>query len=402
MQTQSDVPFSLDDINPAWLTGALRQTGVIQSEEVVDFTKRPVGEDTGFNGEVVILSLQYSESSSDAPTSMVLKIPSASKNRIIGQTMGLYEKEIRSYRHLIPELNVRTPRHYYSALDVADDPDVVLERMIGLNKLPMWLIGVLSLIAQWVIARTPRKYVLLIEDLSGYRMGDQMQTCSDRDIRCVLRSMAKLHAQYWGSESLNQMSWVQPLDATIKIVQMMYMQAVGKYQAANAASLSDRQLRIVSWLKDNGMALTDAIAKEPQTILHGDMRLDNFCFDDKNDEVMLLDWQLVMKGGAGMDLAYFLSASVPLTASEAEINDYIEYYRAELNSHGVEISAERMRWQYEVGMLAMLQRILPTLFQQQMDLGSDRGPQMIAEWVEKIFKKVEEIDFETILQNRPD
>lgn len=399
--TQSDVPYSLDDIDASWMTEALRDSGVLIDEEVTHITRRSIGEGTGFNGEVAILSLTYSDSTINAPASVVLKIPSASKNRVIGQTMGLYEKEIRAYRDLTHSLNVRTPRLYYSALDVADDPDVTLERLEGLNRMPMWLIALFTALARFLIARTPRHYVLIMEDLSRYRMGDQLKECSAEDIQCILRSMAHLHAQFWQRDDLQDMSWLIPSTAMSKIIQMMYLKAIAKYKSANAGKLSSRQIELIDWIKTNGIALTEAFGEEPQTVLHGDMRLDNFFFDDESGEAILMDWQLVGRGAAGLDLAYFLSASVPLNASEDDINHYIEYYRKHLRDNGVEISFRRLRWQYEVAMLTMLHRILPTLYQDQMDLGDDRGPQMIQEWVDKIFRKVENIQFDNILESRP-
>ncbi len=395
MRTQTDVPFCLDDINADWLTTALREGGVIQDEKVTSFTHRTIGEEAGFNGEVAILSLVYSDPGSDAPESIVLKIPTALKNRINGQIMGLYEKEIRFYRDLKPIMKVRTPNHYYSALDIADDPDVVLERLVGLNKLPMWLIAGLSVIARWAISRTPRKYVLLIEDLSGYRMGDQLAECPDDDVRSVLRAMAKLHGQFWENPELARMSWIAPASATSKIIQMMYQQSVRKLKSAN--QFSDRQHLMIDWLSDNGIALTQAQGEEPATLLHGDFRLDNICFDDTRGEVLLLDWQIMSTGAAGMDLAYFLSAAIPADVADDKIHELIEYYRNELSTHGVEISSARLLWQYEIGMLAMLHRILPTLYQDQLDLGSDRGPKMMRQWVDRIFSKLESIRFENIL-----
>ncbi|MBT3625875.1 MAG: hypothetical protein HN526_17415, partial [Gammaproteobacteria bacterium] len=113
MITQSEVPYSLKDITVSWFTMALRESRIIKDEEVVSFTHEVIGEEAGFNGEVAIFKLEYSDQSSSAPTSMVLKIPTALKNRTLGQTMGLYEKEIRFYRDLESSVNIRTPRHYY-------------------------------------------------------------------------------------------------------------------------------------------------------------------------------------------------------------------------------------------------------------------------------------------------
>lgn len=400
MLTHEEVPFSLADINSQWLTQALQESGVLGQESVVDFTCRNIG-DVGFNGEVAILELQYSDPECNAPNSMVLKIPTALKNRILGQTMGLYEKEIRFYRDLKPELGIRVPSHYYSALDIADDPDVVLERMYGLNKLPMWLIAGLTKLVSWMIGKTPRRYVLLIEDLSSYRMGDQMQGCSDDDARRVLCAMAKLHGQFWKSEELANMSWIAPVSSTTKIIHMMFLQSIGKFRTANKHLLSDRQSRLFDWVREHGMALTEKLGEESGTLLHGDVRLDNICFDDVSGDALLFDWQTMQNGPAGMDLAYFLSAAVPIDAGEPAVNDLITYYHEQLALNGVEITPARLRWQYELGMLAMVHRIAPTLHGDQMDLGSDRGREMMQQWVEKILARLEHVKFETILEEVP-
>ena len=401
MITQSEVPFSLKDITVDWFTMALRESGLIDDEKILSLTYKVIGEEAGFNGEVAIFKLEYSDQRSRAPKSIVLKIPTALKNRTLGQTMGLYEKEIRFYRDLESTINIRTPCHYYSSLDVADDPDVVLERLTGLNKLPMWLIALLSIIASWVISFTPRRYALLIEDLSGYRLGDQAAGCSEEDTKNVLTAMAKLHGQFWRSEKLEGMNWIAPIAATSKIIQMMFLQTVGKFKSVNKDRLLERQVQLVKWLNANGEALTEKLGEEAATLLHGDFRLDNICFDDAKGEILLFDWQTMSKGPGGMDLAYFLSAALPFGTEAGKIDELISYYHEELSSAGVEISAARLRWQYEMGLLATLHRIIPAAHTGQLDLGSDRGPQMMLAWIDKTFDKVKDLQFETILVRIP-
>ena len=106
MITQPEVPFSLKDITVDWFTVALRESGLIDDEKIVSLTYNVIGEEAGFNGEVAIFKLEYSDRRSRAPNSMVLKIPTALKNRTLGQTMGLYEKEIRFYRDLASTISI--------------------------------------------------------------------------------------------------------------------------------------------------------------------------------------------------------------------------------------------------------------------------------------------------------
>lgn len=401
MLTQSDIPFRLDEITADWLTKALRGNGLLKNAEVIKLTHRIIGQETGFLGLVVILEPTYSEVEADAPESLVLKIPTPLKNRRMGQSMGVYEKEIRFYRDLKSKLRVRTPTHFYSALNAFDDPDMVLERLRKLNRLPIPLIALLAVVVTWFIGLFPRRYVLLIEDVSHLRMGDQLNGCSENDVRRVLGAMATLHAQFWESEELTAMKWVAPIELTSKLIQLMYLQSVEKYKRASESHLTEREMALINWLKVNGVRLTEVQAMGPRTLLHGDFRLDNLCFDDATDEVLVMDWQTMTSGSAGMDLAYFLSAALPLETTEAEINSLIDYYRQRLKDHGVDVSMEQLRWQYEVGMLSMLHRIAPILFQEQLEIGTGRGPELMQGWIDKTFRKLEEVDFEHIFEKMP-
>jgi hypothetical protein len=401
MILKKEVPFSLKDINAEWLTMALREGGVLGDEQVTGFTHTIIGEETGFLGEIAILTLEYSSKDLDAPKTMVLKIPTALKNRRLGQLMGAYEKEIRFYRDLKPTLKIRSPMHYYSALNAVDDPRVILERLKNLNRLPLWAVAIITIIITWIVGLTPRRYVLLIEDVSHHRLGDQLAGCSETDVKAALDAMAKLHAQFWGSDELEDMPWIAPVDISSKIMQLMFLQSIGKFTKANKDHLTERQVRLIDWLKANGIELTEKLGSQPRTLLHGDFRLDNLCFDDKRNEVLIFDWQTMLAGSAGMELAYFLSAALPLETTEEKTDEMIEYYRQGLLKLGVEISPARLRWQYEAGMLSMVHKIAPILFQEQLEMGKDRGPEVMQGWIDKIFRKLERVEFERILDEIP-
>ena len=150
----------------------------------------------------------------------------------------------------------------------------------------------------------------------------------------------------------------------------------------------------------NGMALTEMLGAEPRTLLHGDFRLDNLCFDDNTGEVVVMDWQTMLTGSAGGDIAYFLSASVPQGAGRAVIDDLLEHYRDCLAENGIEVSRAWLHWQYEAGMLSTLYKISQAASQQNLDIGVERGPELIQGWIDKILDKLEDVDLDTLLTRR--
>ena len=396
MEVQKDVPFTIEELTADWLSKGFTDSGLLSSGVITAIRVERIGEQVGFNGEVAIITPSYEGDASAAPKRIVLKIPTASKNRILGQTMGLYEKEIRFYRDLRPELNIRTPEHYYSALDIADDPDVILERLAGMNKLPIWVIRGLMAAATWFVTGHPRRYALLIEDLSSYRMGDQAAGCSDTDVENIITVMARLHAQYWDSDELAGMSWIAPYAVTSRIIQMRYLQAYNDFMTDLGAELATSQLALAQWLKTHGIALTEEFGDEPATLLHGDFRLDNICFDDAKGEIILFDWQTMMAGPGASDLAYFLSATLPAETDEAKIQSLIDLYHTELSGHGVDIERDHLQRNYETGLLCMLHRMLPTVYLPSMDLDEERSLPLLKAWLRRIFKRLEVIDQQSL------
>ena len=132
MKVQDDVPYCVEDLTADWLSRGLQASGVIDGSEVTDFAMNVLGDQVGFNGEVIIITPTYSPPAERAPASLVLKIPTASKNRILGQTMGLYEKEIRFYRDLRGDLKIRTPSGDLIPLSsIARLQETVAPRILG-------------------------------------------------------------------------------------------------------------------------------------------------------------------------------------------------------------------------------------------------------------------------------
>lgn len=398
MITQNNVPYSLVEVTPEWLTEVMREAGLLDEESVIQAKQNKLSEGVGFNGELARLELEYSSNATSAPSTMVVKIPTTSKNRILGQTMGLYEKEIRFYRDLSNKLEINTPQHYCSALDIADDPDEILERLEGLNKLPMWLIGVLSKAATWFVGKTPRRYVLLIEDLSAHRMGDQNTGCNRQDTEQIIELMAKLHAQFWDDNELKSTSWIAPTSSTSKVLHSMFLPARRNIRNSD---LGENQRELAEWLTENGVQISDTLGGETPTLLHGDVRLDNICFDDELHSLTLMDWQTMQAGPPGMELAYFVSATLPASSAEQEVNELISLYHQKFTEAGGVITLDRLKWQYQLAMLAMLHRILPQKYSGQTDTG-ERGPEFFEDWLGKIFSRLSPVDYRNIFNEIPD
>ncbi len=405
-----NIPLCLDDVTSEWLTSALREGGSLDSGVVTGFQSKVIGEGVGFMGEVVLLTLEYAipeaSLSSSRPASVILKIPTSGSNRHVGQSMGIYEREIQFYSGLQSRIGIRTPAHFYSSMEKANDPEMALAAIRFIDKLPQWMMWTVLRIANWIGSHKELGFVLLLQNVGHLRSGDQLAGCSLEDAKKALTTMTNLHARFWNSSELEENASIVPFELVINLSQVVFRRALPKFVEENKEILDSRALALLTWLDDNGIELMKKVASRPRSFLHGDFRLDNIFFDDSadegTDEVVLLDWQTYFSGPVGIELAYFLSASLKdddksESESRNEISYLLEFYRTGMSNKGIDISAGDLRWEFEAGLLVLLLRVIPVEFQDMLVLGEDRGHEIAITWINRIFQKLGAVDYEKIL-----
>jgi len=270
------------------------------------------------------------------------------------------------------------------------------------DGLPSWLILPVLTLSSWLGGRKARRFVLVIEDLGKYRVGDQVSGCSMAEAENALDTMATLHAQFWNSPELDsKYPWIMPIDVGANVMQTMFRNSLPKFIEANKAWLTARNLEHLHWLNDHGVELVAESSKLPFTLLHGDFRLDNLCFDDEKEEVILFDWQTLSKGPAGLELAYFLSASLDTDMTQDDEKALLQHYQKRLGEAGIDISFEQIEREYEIGMALLLLRTAPAKFQNLMEIEGGRGDDLLDTWMERVMHKLENIDPETLLSANP-
>src|SRR4029453_2451759 len=89
---------------------------------------------------------------------------------------------------------------------------------------------------------------------------------------------------------------------------------------------------LASWLDRHALALGEALAARPFTLLHGDLRLDNIFFGPEG--APFTDWQSLARGPALYDVAYFVTATLPPSARGEEEIALLESYHRTLVAAG--------------------------------------------------------------------
>src|SRR6195256_6825988 len=159
-------------IDPEWMTDALRRADAIRVARVVDMTCKPVG--NGLVGDSYRFGLTYQEVEPDAPASVIGKFPAADPDsRRAGSAHLLYLREVSFYRELAHTIAIHTPRAFFAEIDPETDD-----------------------------------FVLILEDLAPFRQVDQLAGCSLDDARTVLAEAAALHAPRWKDPALQSLDWL--------------------------------------------------------------------------------------------------------------------------------------------------------------------------------------------------
>ena len=299
------LPSSSSDISTEWLNGVLGDAEVTDGTGIKGFERQVIGEGSGFVGELSRLTLTYDRPDAAGPRSLIAKLPTADESiRSIALLFGWYEHEVRFYQELAGQVELRTPKCYYSAMDAPAG-----------------------------------RFVLLLEDLAPARCGDQLASCSLDDAKLALSELAKLHAAWWNSPRLDQIEWMPGIDdaAVRQVLATLYQQSWPFFVEQVSDQVPKKILEVGERFGANFSTIVDKLAERPRTITHTDFRLDNMFFgiEDGSSTFALIDWQLVQRGGGAFDVTYFLAGNFPADVRRKHEEELLRTYHEALLRNGV-------------------------------------------------------------------
>ena len=349
--TSLAIPSTMDDITPAWLTSALHEGGHAKQSTVTSMEKVTIGQGVGILGELCRITPSYSATDSTCPTTLIAKIPTADPGgKGVAQMLGFYEKEARFYNELCNDIGVRAARSYFTA----SDPAAV-------------------------------QYVILMEDLGGLELGDQVAGASAEQCSTLLREVAKLHARWWNSPDLEALDWIPALNSPIlKLSSLAMAQALGPFLENFGAHLTPQQVDIAQQLLPRLNPIQDAFAQAPTTLCHGDLRLDNVFWGspDATSPVTLIDWQIATKSRGPYDVAYFMSQSVNPDIRAANEERLVREYHQVLEENGVTGYSWDDCWlEYRTATMSCL--VYPIVAGGSIDLANERGLELATKMLDR-------------------
>jgi Ecdysteroid kinase-like family len=351
---QVRLPRHPDDVTPEWLTAALRSRGL--DVAVRSFRRSGVGEGVGMMSGLE--RLEIDDATGSGPPVVVLKMPASNEaNRAVAEAFHLYEREVLFYRDVAPRSAARTPEVYYADLDGSD-------------------------------------FVLLLEDLSDYRLGDQVQGCSLEDSRLGMIWLGKHHASFWddvGDPSLDFMPDIWPSYSSDALQQgcaygwEAMVEAFDDILPDHIRSLKERYLAAAPHL-------FEWMASPPLTVVHGDFRMDNLFFGTGDDQepLIALDWQGCLRGRAAQDIGYFMSGSIPIELRRDHERELIGLWHEHLVENGVTGFSREDAWEnYRRGVLYVW--IIAVVIAGTLDRTNERGHRWMAEMLKRTVATIDDL-----------
>lgn len=316
--TTTTIPATLDALTPEWLTRALRDGGQIGEGTVTSATVEPVGQGVGILCQLGRITLTYDQPSTDGPRTLIAKMASTDpQTRGMVSVFRFYEREVRFYRDLADEVDIRTARCYFSDFDAASGD-----------------------------------FILLLEDFGSARIGDQLDGASIEDASLVIAELAKLHAAWWNSPRLNELTWMPSADDQItKTGVALYPQAWPIFMERLGHALPEEMRAIGEKLGGQIVGILDRFVDGPPTVCQGDVRLDNLFFAARPGDapLALIDWQITLQGVGTYDVGYFMTQSLDTEVRRAHETELLQTYHRLLTEGGVsdysyEQMLEHYRW----------------------------------------------------------
>jgi hypothetical protein len=362
----ADWPKSSAAVKAEWLDGVLRRNGVLSSAKVAAVVAGKLGDGAGIMAEVSRLSITYDKADSGAPASLIGKFRTADPvNLGVARALYFYPREVAFYTKLAQYSPIRTPRLLHAELDMTD-----------------------------------QSFVLLLEDLRGATMGDQVAGLTPPQAEAAITAIGRLHGTWWGKVDSGDM------DALFDFASPQYGAALqGGYQAFLAPALrnfadcySDYTKKTAEAMAPVAARVIKQMASGVRTFVHGDYRADNLLFGPAlgEDGIAAVDWQISGRGGPLYDVAYLICNSVPTEYRHEAEQVLLRRYHDTLLRMGVTGFSFDDCWQaYRFAVLCGL--FVAIFTTGGMDVGNRRGHEMVRAAVRRVDAAVSELQVGDLL-----
>lgn len=319
------IPERGGSLTADWMWRALVAGGARNLPAVRDIEVADIGTGTGALSEILRCEIHYVDDRNAAPKSVVVKLSSINRRNLrIARMLGMYRREYSCFRRLAPHLPIKMPALLYGDWEEAG-----------------------------------QRFVLVLEDLRGMEVMDQISGASAKRARRAIRGAAELHGNFWNRldrpPAANFLASVRPPRRWGS--QFLYLICLAPCLWRYGSLFSEKMRCLAESYGPRVAVHMKELDAGPQTLTHGDFRLENMFFGTSgSDAFTVIDWQATGMIANGLyDVAYFLVTSVSSEVRRAIEHDALREYHEIVCRMG----AENFPWEdcwnrYRRSMLNML------------------------------------------------
>jgi len=363
------IPKRTKRITSEWLNEVLHDSGYLKNFNIESISREPWGEGEGFMSDMARLTITYDKESPELPKTMIVKMPTTFRTALtIALQYNLYEKEIRFYTEIAPKSPIRVPGVIYS--------DYNLEA---------------------------KKYILILEDCSCYKMVDQIEGLNYEETRQAIISIADFHSRWWDAPDLFSFDWLPtPKDDAIKkaftdtfrnswdlaVKSESFLEIIPE----GGREVGEKVYKKFPWLLNN-------VTDENLTIIHFDYKADNMFFDSENSEnpIIIFDWGSSLISAGLVDIGYLLGGSIKVDLRRQIEKEMIKLYLKRLEENRITIDMDFDEvWENYLSSL-MFYAWGPPLVFAQLDISDPRALELFKESTNRFFRAIIDNDATCVL-----
>lgn len=275
------IPARGSALTADWMGRALAAGGASDLPAITDMEVEDIGTGAGALSAILRCTMRYEDVGAGGPESVVVKLCSADRKSLrIARLLGMYRREYGCFRQLAPHLPISLPALLYGDWD-----------------------------------ETGHRFVLVLEDLRGMEAMDQIAGAGATRARRAIRGIAELHGQFWNRldrpPGASFLASVRPPGRLVS--QLLYLICLAPCMKRFGRLFPHRMRHLAKAYGPRVAVHMDELEAGPQTLTHGDFRLENMFFGaGQSDAFTVIDWQATGMIGNGLyDVAYFMATSVP-------------------------------------------------------------------------------------------
>ncbi|MEY3615319.1 MAG: hypothetical protein RLZZ518_320 [Actinomycetota bacterium] len=347
------IPASIDEVTASWMSEA---TGW----KVSSLRNELIGVGVGVASAVYRSHL----TGTGCPATAIVKLPALDPNAVFtSAVLRMYIREVKFFKTLAKDVPFRVSQSYYG--DVNEETS---------------------------------QFAMVVEDLGDLRLVDQVKGMSIEDARRAVDGVAAMHAKWWGkADALAADGTTISLGDPIypAVVPMVF--AEGWEKCTKELSMPESILKVGPRFGNAVAGLLASLAQGPNTLAHGDYRADNIMFG-KNNELVVLDFQLIGTGIGAYDLAYFITQSISADDASRYERELFDLWIDSVLRNGApkELVDKKVLWEHYRS-AALFCLAYPIIASRGMDLSEKRSFDLVDCMNTRFDRAVRELDLISLL-----